>query len=51
MLMTRVVLQRMPEIGVLKAAGVSSRDIFLVFLFESLICGYRRGDRLPRSVS
>ena len=42
-LMTRVVLQRMQEIGVLKAAGVSSRDIFLVFLFESLIYGLTGG--------
>ncbi len=42
-LMTRVVLQRMQEIGVLKAAGISSRDIFLIFLFESLIYGFAGG--------
>lgn len=42
-LMTRVVLQRMQEIGVLKAAGVSSRNIFLVFLYESLIYGFVGG--------
>jgi putative ABC transport system permease protein len=37
--MTRVVLSRMREIGILKAAGVRSRDIFLVFGFESVIYG------------
>ncbi len=42
-LMTRVVLQRMQEIGILKAAGVSSRNIFLIFMFESLLYGFVGG--------
>ena len=37
--MTRVVLQRMHEIGVLKASGISDRDIFLVFAFEAVLYG------------
>jgi putative ABC transport system permease protein len=37
--MTRVVLRRMGEIGILKAAGIRNREIFLVFAFEALIYG------------
>ncbi|GIK78712.1 MAG: FtsX-like permease family protein [Acidobacteria bacterium] len=42
-LMTRIVLQRMHEIGILKASGVATRSIFLVFLFEALMYGFIGG--------
>ena len=42
-LMTRIVLQRMHEIGVLKASGVSNRAIFLVFAFEAVLYGFVGG--------
>ena len=38
-LMTRIVLQRMHEIGILKAAGVATSDIFWIFAFEALMYG------------
>ncbi len=42
-LMTRIVLQRMQEIGVLKAAGVSDRSIFAVFAYEAVLYGFLGG--------
>jgi len=41
--MTRVVLRRMGEIGVMKAAGISNRNIFAVFSIEALLYGVLGG--------
>ena len=38
-LMTRIVLQRMHEIGILKASGVATRQIFWIFALEALMYG------------